>query len=178
MRAHVTFDPPGGDPNDEDACMAEMHRDPDPQADPDPEPGPPAMIVGVDGSESSIAALRYAAELAPRLGVRMRGLAVWNYPAFLYGGYYPQLDWTPEDDALRIVTRAAEEVFGEATPEWFATRTRQGRPTEVLIDESARAEMLVLGSRGHGGFAGLLLGSVSAACAEHAHCPVLVVHGR
>ena len=48
----------------------------------------------------------------------------------------------------------------------------------MLIDESISAEMLVLGSRGHGGFAGLLLGSVSSACAEHAHCPVLVVHGR
>lgn len=159
--------------------MAEMHRDPDfPEPEPEREPGPPAMIVGVDGSEPSVAALRYAAELAPRLGLRMRALAVWNYPSFLYGGYYPQLDWTPEDDALRIVTRAAEEVFGATTPEWFATRTRQGRPTEVLIDESAHAEMLVLGSRGHGGFAGLLLGSVSAACAEHAQCPVLVVHGR
>ena len=178
MRDHVTFGPPAGNPNGEDACMAETHRDPDPQPEPELEPGPPAMIVGVDGSESSIAALRYAAGLASRLDLRMRAIAVWNYPSFLYGGYYPQLDWTPEDDAQRIVTKAAEEVFGDTRPEWFATRTRQGRPTEVLIDESARAEMLVLGSRGHGGFAGLLLGSVSAACAEHAHCPVLVVHGR
>jgi Universal stress protein family. len=47
----------------------------------------------------------------------------------------------------------------------------------VLIEESAHASMLILGSRGHGGFVGMLLGSVSAACAEHAHCPVLVMHG-
>ena len=136
------------------------------------------MIVGVDGSNSSIAALRYAAGLAPRLDLRVRALAVWNYPSFVYGGYYPELDWTPEDDAGRIVRRTAEEVFGEGTPEWFATRTRRGRPAEVLIDESSHAEMIVVGSRGHGGFAGLLLGSVSAAVAEHAHCPVLVVHVR
>ena len=136
------------------------------------------MIVGVDGSTSSIAALRYAAGLAPRLDLHVRALAVWNYPSFVYGGYYPELDWTPEDDAERIVRRTAEEVLGEVAPEWFATRIRRGRPAEVLIDESSHAEMIVVGSRGHGGFAGLLLGSVSAAVAEHAHCPVLVVHGR
>jgi nucleotide-binding universal stress UspA family protein len=171
----VTFGPTGARGESDDSDMPETFRDPAP---PDPEPGPPAMIVGVDGSESSVAALRYAADLAPKLGLRLRALAVWNYPSFLYGGYYPQLDWTPEDDARRIVAKAAEEVFGETPPEWFATRTLQGRPTEVLLAESEHAEMLVLGSRGHGGFAGLLLGSVSAACAEHASCPVLVVHGR
>ncbi|MEV1128564.1 universal stress protein [Agromyces sp. NPDC049794] len=136
------------------------------------------MIVGVDGSEPSISALRYAADLAPKLGLRVRALAVWNYPSFMYGGFYPQLDWTPEEDAERVVAKVAEEVFGTETPEWFATRTRQGRPAEVLIDESNHAEMIVVGSRGHGGFAGLLLGSVSGAVAEHAKCPVLVVHGR
>ena len=171
----MTFGLTGSRGEREDADMPETFRDPAP---PDPESGPPAMIVGVDGSESSVAALRYAAELAPKLGLTLRALAVWNYPSFLYGGYYPQLDWTPEDDARRIVAKAAEEVFGETPPEWFATRTLQGRPTEVLLAESERAEMLVLGSRGHGGFAGLLLGSVSSACAEHASCPVLVVHGR
>ncbi|GAA4368690.1 universal stress protein [Agromyces bauzanensis] len=159
--------------------MAETPRDPNPpEPSHEPEPGPPGVIVGVDGSESSVAALRYAADLAPKLGLRVRALAVWNYPVFIYGGYYPQIDWTPEDDAERIVARSAEEVFGTELPEWFATRIRLGRPAETLIDESRYAEMLVVGSRGHGGFAGLLLGSVSAACAEHAHCPVLVVHGR
>jgi len=159
--------------------MPETLRDPNPpDPSPQPEPGPPGMIVGVDGSESSVSALRYAADLAPKLGLRARALAVWNYPSFMYGGFYPQLDWTPEEDAERIVSKVAEEVFGADAPDWFATRTRQGRPAEVLIDESKHAEMLVVGSRGHGGFAGLLLGSVSAAVAEHAKCPVLVVHGR
>jgi len=59
--------------------------------------------------------------------------------------------------------------------------TRQviaGPPSRTLIELSADSAMLVLGSRGHGGFAGLLLGSVSAACGEHAYCPVLIVHKR
>ncbi|WP_136709123.1 universal stress protein [Agromyces sp. H66] len=159
--------------------MADAVKDPNPpEPNHEPEPGPPGIVVGVDGSESSVSALRYAADLAPKLGLRVRALAVWNYPVYFYGGYYPQLDWTPEDDADRIVARATEEVFGTEVPEWFATRTRQGRPAESLIEESGHAEMIVVGSRGHGGFAGLLLGSVSAAVAEHARCPVLVVHGR
>lgn len=178
-QTHVTFGPCSGARDGDDSGMPETVRDPNPaDPSPEPEPGPPGLIVGVDGSESSVAALRYAAELAPKLSLRVRALGVWNYPSFIYGGYYPQMDWTPEDDAERIVARAAEEVFGAELPEWFATRTRQGRPAEALIDESRHAEMVVVGSRGHGGFAGLLLGSVSAAVAEHAHCPVLVVHGR
>jgi nucleotide-binding universal stress UspA family protein len=139
---------------------------------------PPGMVIGVDGSESSLAALRYGIALARRLGLRVQATAVWHHPSFLYGGYYPEVDWTPEDDAAKLLSMATDEVFGDDVPEWYSTRTRQGRPAEVLIEESKDADMIVVGSRGHGGFAGLLLGSVSAAVAEHAHCPVLVVHGK
>lgn len=137
-----------------------------------------SIIVGVDGSDSSREALRYAASLAQAIGRPLFALAVWDYPPFLYGGYYPVMDWTPEDDAVKVLRAASEAVFDDEPPAWFTWSARQGRPAKVLIDESAGAEMLVVGSRGHGGFAALLLGSVSAACAEHAHCPVLVVHPR
>ena len=158
--------------------MPETLIDPDPPDPDEPPPGPPAVVVGVDGSEPSVSALRYAAGLAPSLDLPLHALAVWDYPSFLYGGYYPTLDWSPSEDATRIMGRVVDAVFGESPPEWFTPRTRRGRPAEILIAESRHAAMVVVGSRGHGGFAGLLLGSVSAACAEHGHCPVLVVHGR
>jgi nucleotide-binding universal stress UspA family protein len=122
--------------------------------------------------------LRYAASLAPAISRPLYALTAWDYPPFLYGGYYPVMDWAPKDDAVRVLRAAAEAVFDDEPPAWFTWGARQGRPAKVLIDESDGAEMLVVGSRGHGGFAALLLGSVSAACAEHARCPVLVVHPR
>lgn len=68
-----------------------------------------------------------------------------------------------------------DEVFGSQRPPGLTVVVEQGPARNVLLDASDGAEMLV-GSRGHGGFVGLLLGSVSAACAEHAHCPVVVIH--
>ncbi|MEO6530311.1 MAG: universal stress protein, partial [Specibacter sp.] len=63
-------------------------------------------------------------------------------------------------------------------PEGFSGVCVRGTPAKVLMEHSKSAQMLIVGSRGHGGFAGMLLGSVSSACAEHAGCPVLVVHGE
>lgn len=78
----------------------------------------------------------------------------------------------------RIATQAAETVFGRHPPDWYSSVIREGLPARQLLNESEGAEMLVVGSRGLGGFAGLLLGSVRSACAEHAKCPVLVVHPK
>ena len=86
-------------------------------------------------------------------------------------------DWNPAEDADRVLTGTVEEVFGATKPEGVILTVREGGAAHTLIDISSGARMLVVGSRGHGGFAGLLLGSVSAACAEHASCPVLVIHG-
>lgn len=136
---------------------------------------PRRIVVGVDGSESSVAALRRAAEIAGALEAPIEAIMTWEYPVML-GAYYPNTTWSPEHDAEKVLARAVERAFGSDLPRRFTHRLLQGAPAPTLIGESADAYMLVLGSRGHGGFVGLMLGSVSAACAAHAHCAVLVVH--
>ena len=134
------------------------------------------IIVGVDGSDSSVAAHPLAAELGDKLDLAVHALGVWHHPTLLYGNYYyPESDITPEEDARRVVDASLRAAFGESVPGHVTAGTQEGRPAAVLVERSKGARMLALGTRGHGGFAGLLLGSVSAECTAHAHCPVLVV---
>lgn len=135
------------------------------------------VVVGVDGSETSKAALKWAARLAPSLGATIHAIVAWEYPVIfgLEGGL--PLDWKPDQFAKEILDKSLEEVFGKNRPPGLRGSISQGHPTFVLLDAAKDAEMLIVGSRGLGGFAGLLLGSVSSSCAEHAKCPVLVVHG-
>ncbi|WP_308468888.1 universal stress protein [Rathayibacter soli] len=133
------------------------------------------IVVGVDGSESSIAALRRASRIAAALGASVEAVTVWHTP--LSAGEYPlAFDVNPEEDARSILNTALHAAFGAQHPVWLHAFVVEGNTPKALIDESEGAEMLVLGSRGHGGFVGLLLGSVSTACAEHARCPVLIMH--
>lgn len=132
------------------------------------------IVVGVDGSETSIEALRFAVRTAKAFRTSLEAITVWTYPA---GAEVALLaDWSPEEDAREILATVTKTVFGDDRPSWFSTATKRGSAARTLIEESIGADMLVLGSRGHGGFIGLLLGSVSATCAEHARCPVLIVH--
>lgn len=133
------------------------------------------IIVGVDGSEPSKEALRWAAALAPTLGATIDAVAAWQPPAY-YGWSIPAT-WSPESDLEKMLVSTVDEVFGAQRPTGLRLLTQQGGAAQVILQASADAAMVVLGSRGHGGFAGLLLGSVSENVAEHATCPVLVVHG-
>lgn len=132
--------------------------------------------MGVDGSDSSMGALRLAAELATALNSKVLALSMWHYPPG-YSNFGP-VGWRPETEARESLERAVAAAFGPLKPDYVETDVVEGPPARTLIDASRDAAMLVVGSRGHGGFAGLLLGSVSSACAEHAHCPVLVYHER
>jgi nucleotide-binding universal stress UspA family protein len=137
-----------------------------------------AVVVGVDGSESSVKALREARRIAEGLGAPLEAVAVWQQTHSMYDFYQSQSGWTPEKEIEKLLTDASEAAFGQDQPARFTKTVLQGPPTKALIRRSADAEMLVLGSRGHGGFAGLLLGSVSSACVAHAKCPVLIVHNK
>lgn len=139
----------------------------------------PGILVGVDGSDAARSALRYAADLAPKLGLSVHALVVWDYPALAWGDWYaPQMVEHLEADAEQLARNEAAKVFPAGVPDWFSIGTRQGNAAAELVAASRTSAMLVVGGRGHGGFAGLLLGSVSSACAAHSHGPVLIVRER
>lgn len=133
------------------------------------------IVVGVDGSPRSIDALRHAADLADVLNTQLHVVTTWTTPPVAYGAPVP-LDRSLGDDATDAQHYALKQVFPGGKPDWVDGAVLEGLAAKTLLDESKDATMLVVGSRGHGGFAGLLLGSVSTACAEYAECPVLVYH--
>ncbi|MGY2746580.1 universal stress protein [Pseudarthrobacter sp. O4] len=133
------------------------------------------IVVGVDGSDASIAALRYAQNLAVPLSASVTALACWDIPA-VYDGYVAMGIDDFDVRAGEILQEAVGKAFGPETPANLDTRLVQGHPRHTLIEASRDADLLIVGRRGHGGFGGLLLGSVSSALVAHAHCPVLVVH--
>jgi nucleotide-binding universal stress UspA family protein len=133
------------------------------------------ILVGVDGSDASVEALRQAQGLALPLSAKIVALACWDVPP-VYDGYVAMGINDFDVRAGEILQEAVVKAFGETIPANVETRLVQGHPRRMLLEESRNADLLVLGRRGHGGFGGLLLGSVSSALVAHAHCPVLVVH--
>ncbi|MFF1635310.1 universal stress protein [Leifsonia sp. NPDC058248] len=134
------------------------------------------IVVGVDGSRRSIDALRRGYRIADALHCRLVALTAWHYP-ITFGAYVVN-GWEPENDARAAQLSAIDEVFGQEPPAWFSAEFVEGTAAQALIQRSHNAEMVIVGSRGRGGFPGLLLGSVSTQVAAHAQCPVLVVHDR
>ena len=133
------------------------------------------IIVGVDGSDASIEALRLGSQLAQALGTRLEAWGCWEYPAG-YEGYLAMGVEGFAHDAEENLEHSLGEAFGPERPRNVSARLVHGSARTSLVDGSRDASLLVVGRRGRGGFAGLRLGSVSAACVAHAHCPVLVVH--
>ena len=139
--------------------------------------GAPLIVVGVDGSAPSREALVWAVGYAALVGARVEAVTSWSYPS-MYGISGGLSDWDPEADAQKVLAEVVDSALGANAPSSLKQLVREGNAARVLLDESKDAQLLVVGSRGHGGFAGLLLGSVSANCAEHAQCPVVVIHGK
>jgi nucleotide-binding universal stress UspA family protein len=142
------------------------------------------IVVGVDGSPASKVALRTAAQLAELTAATIDALGVWEYPiAYAIGqgaamGFGGESGWSPENDARKMLIATVDEVFGPHRPTGLRTPLLCGHPAKCILAQAEGASLIVVGSRGHGGFAGLMLGSVSAKCAASAPCPVLIVHAR
>lgn len=132
------------------------------------------IVVGVDGSSSSRAALAWAVGQARLTGAVVEAVIAWEFPA-TYG--YPVLvaDVNWEELAARAVTDAIAEVSGTGGQVEIRPKVVEGNAPQVLLEASAGAELLVVGSRGHGGFVEALLGSVGQHCVHHATCPVVVI---
>ncbi|HEU5362892.1 MAG TPA: universal stress protein [Gaiellaceae bacterium] len=142
------------------------------------------IVVGVDQSEGAKAALRFALEEAKLRRATLRVVHAWQYGyigATGVEGAYPALGGDIKELRAGAETALAEtlrESIPEADTVEIERRVVEGRPAAVLVAESRDADLLVVGSRGHGGFTGLLLGSVSQQCAHHAACPVVIVHRK
>ncbi len=133
------------------------------------------VVVGVDGSPASYEALRWAVRHARLIGATVDAVAVYDVPGAA-GWSAPAVD--ADFDAKESRQALSDEIqavlvqVGEVPLEEHLVR---GNPAKALIGASDGAELLVVGSRGRGGFASLLLGSVSQQCATHASCPVVIV---
>lgn len=143
-----------------------------------------SIVVGVDGSDESKEALRWAVEEARLRGDTLHVVHVWSYP-------YPYVSVTVlappaptipisdfRESAAAMLNAVLDEVLGDAPGVEVKRAVVEGVPAQVLVEAAKDADLLVLGSRGHGGFSGLLLGSVSQQCAHHAECPVVIVRRR
>ncbi len=134
------------------------------------------IVVGVDGSEGSGQALRWAARQAGFTGAVVEAVIAWELPAFF--GWAPAVpggDYDFAGAARQVLTETLAQVFGSALPAGLRTRVVEGHPAQVLVEASQGAELLVVGSRGYGGFADALLGSVSTYCVHHAQCPLTII---
>lgn len=136
------------------------------------------IVVGVDGSPSSKSALAWALRQAERAGGAVEAVIAWHYPVVLATPFGPA-NVLPETDfgatAAHVLGQAISETVDPAEPVKVSGIVREGNPAQVLLAAAQGADLLVVGSRGHGGFTEALLGSVSQHCVHHAQCPVVIV---
>jgi nucleotide-binding universal stress UspA family protein len=132
------------------------------------------IVVGVDGSPSSRHALLWAAGQARLTGADLHAVCAWDYPTtFGWASDYSDVDLA--GDTRKELDATIAEVLGGLPDVPVVPRVERGHAASVLVDASRDADLLVVGSRGHGAFTGMLLGSVSQHCAQHAECPVLIL---
>jgi nucleotide-binding universal stress UspA family protein len=140
------------------------------------------IVAGVDGSPSSIGALRWATRQAELTGATVDAVIAWHYPVATGGyGFAPTgmaTSFDFKENAEKVLAEAVSAAAGPGSIVPVRPRVVEGDPARVLLDASDGADLLVVGSRGHGGFTEALLGSVGQHCVHHARCPVVVVRGQ
>jgi nucleotide-binding universal stress UspA family protein len=136
------------------------------------------IVVGLDGSDAALDALRFALDEAKVRGAEVKAVNAWHIPPMAYGA-----GWAPTSIDFEGFTKVAQETLDASLRKAGAaesgveivTEVEEGQPAEVLLEAARGADLLVVGSRGLGGFRGLLLGSVSQQCSQYAPCPVVVI---
>ena len=140
------------------------------------------IVVGIDGSDHSKRALQWALDEARLRKASLSVVYAWMLPVYATGyGFAPGALIDPasmSDAASTQLDRTVDEVVGDAKDVPVERKAIEGMAASVLVEEADGADLLVVGSRGHGGFAGLLLGSVSQQCAHHATCPVVIIRAE
>ena len=139
------------------------------------------IVVGVDGSPSSRAALRWAVRQAVLTGGTVDAVMAWQVPRVLrtsaWAPIYVDEASSFEEDARKTLDAVISDEVKLSNRQRVTARVVNGHPAQVLQEAAAGADLLVVGSRGHGAFAEALIGSVSQYCVHHAHSPVLVMRG-
>ncbi len=137
------------------------------------------IVVGMDGSESAADALRWAAAEARLRSARLRVVHAWNVPTIAYAGsgFVPPSSF--EDDLRQAAEASLGQWLDDAKADLEGVEVEhhatEGHSSTVLVEAAADADLVVVGSRGLGGFSELLLGSVSHEVAQRAHCPVVII---
>ncbi|MFE7607041.1 universal stress protein [Streptomyces celluloflavus] len=143
---------------------------------------PGRIVVGIDGSQSSQHALRWAVRQAEMTHSVVNAVIAWECPP-LYGS----IGWSEgprelaahlKEQARTTLDETITKVVGARNAAKVETTVAYGTAAAALLEAARDASLLVVGSRGHGGFTGVLLGSVSQHCTQHAPCPVVIVRGH
>lgn len=140
------------------------------------------IVVGDDGSQGARDALLFAAAEARRWGCTLRVVHAWSIASEIRRTGWPT-GYAPSMEELQASTlheerRRVAELVGEDPGVLVDVQAVHGPSAQALIEASRSADLVVVGSRGHGGFASLVLGSVAEQCVRHCHCPVVVVRPK
>ena len=140
------------------------------------------IVVGVDGSPAAREALAWAVRQAELTGASIDAVIAWHNPVVIGGMPYGPIAVLEESDFGRFAAitldNSIRAVVGADRAVSLRPVIQEGNAAQVLVDAADGADLLVVGSRGHGGFAEALLGSISQHCVHHAPCPVVIIRGR